>query len=98
MTKEVIKRLNKCIFGEEDAPYDAEDLQKILDVLAKNKDLRLVRILRLRHGMDDGIPKTYKQIGKEFGVTRERIRQIEAKGYATIRVLAGELDMVPEGY
>lgn len=45
------------------------------------KDLtdREERVLRLRYGLDDNHPRTLEEVGKEFGVTRERIRQIEAK-------------------
>ncbi|HVS79952.1 MAG TPA: sigma-70 family RNA polymerase sigma factor [Candidatus Paceibacterota bacterium] len=43
------------------------------------------RILELRHGLIDGVPRTLEEVGKEFGVTRERIRQIEAKAHDKIR-------------
>lgn len=43
------------------------------------------KILRLRFGLDDGVTHTLEEVGKEFGVTRERIRQIEAKALAKIR-------------
>jgi len=43
------------------------------------------KILQMRFGLDDGIPHTLEEVGKEFGVTRERIRQIEAKALMKIR-------------
>ena len=53
------------------------------------KDLtdREERVLRLRYGLDDGRPRTLEEVGKEFGVTRERIRQIEAKAIRKLRHL-----------
>lgn len=43
------------------------------------------KILEMRHGLTDGITHTLEEVGKEFGVTRERIRQIEAKAHEKIR-------------
>ncbi len=39
----------------------------------------------MRHGLEDGVQHTLEEVGKEFGVTRERIRQIEAKAHEKIR-------------
>jgi len=43
------------------------------------------KILEMRHGLKDGVMRTLEEVGKEFGVTRERIRQIEAKAHEKIR-------------
>ena len=43
------------------------------------------KVLRLRYGIDDGRPRTLEEVGKEFNVTRERIRQIEAKALRKLR-------------
>lgn len=43
------------------------------------------KVIRLRYGLDDGYPKTLEQVGQEFNVTRERIRQIEAKALKKLR-------------
>lgn len=48
---------------------------------------REVRILRLRFGMKDGQPHTLEEVGKKFGITRERIRQIEGKALSRLRHL-----------
>ena len=47
------------------------------------------KILALRFGLEDGISKTLEEVGQEFGVTRERIRQIQVKALERIRKLSG---------
>ena len=43
------------------------------------------KVIRLRYGLDDNHPRTLEEVGKEFHVTRERIRQIEAKAIRKLR-------------
>jgi len=43
------------------------------------------RVLSLRFGLEDGVSRTLEEVGKEFGVTRERIRQIEAKALKKLK-------------
>jgi RNA polymerase primary sigma factor len=43
------------------------------------------KILEMRHGLEDGVMHTLEEVGREFGVTRECIRQIEAKAHEKIR-------------
>lgn len=47
--------------------------------------LRKRKILELRYGLSDGVQHTLEEVGQEFGVTRERIRQIEAKVHEKLR-------------
>ena len=58
-----------------------EQLLLVLDTLTPREE----KVLRLRYGIDDGTPRTLEEVGKEFNVTRERIRQIEAKALRKLR-------------
>ena len=75
---------------DEDAPAPAEaasrtllkeQLSEILGTLTPREE----KVLRLRFGLEDGRPRTLEEVGKEFDVTRERIRQIEAKALRKLR-------------
>jgi RNA polymerase primary sigma factor len=75
---------------DEDAPAPAEaaaftllkeQLEDVLDTLTDREE----KVLRLRFGLDDGRSRTLEEVGKVFGVTRERIRQIEAKALRKLR-------------
>ena len=68
---------------EQHASYELlkEQLEEVLDTLTDRED----NVLRLRFGLDDGRTRTLEEVGKVFGVTRERIRQIEAKALRKLR-------------
>ncbi len=67
----------------ENAAYEMlkEQLEDVLDTLTDREE----NVLRLRFGLDDGRTRTLEEVGKVFGVTRERIRQIEAKALRKLR-------------
>ena len=58
-----------------------EQLMEVLTTLTEREQ----KVLRLRFGLDDGRPRTLEEVGREFNVTRERIRQIEAKALRKLR-------------
>ena len=59
-----------------------EQLSEALSILSEREE----DVIRMRFGLDDGNPKTLEQVGKKLGVTRERIRQIEAKALRRLRI------------
>ena len=75
---------------DEDAPAPSDVAshtmlkEQLADVL-KTLTPREEKVLRLRFGLEDGRPRTLEEVGKEFNVTRERIRQIEAKALRKLR-------------
>ncbi len=60
-------------------------LKEYVTEVLKDLDPREQKILRMRFGLEDGVTHTLEEVGKEFGVTRERIRQIEAKALERIK-------------
>ena len=70
------------------APADAASMSLLKEQLAEVLQTltpREAKVLSLRFGLEDGNPKTLEEVGKEFNVTRERIRQIEAKALRKLR-------------
>ncbi len=75
---------------DDEAPAPAEAashtlLKEQLDDVLMSLTEREAKVLRLRFGLEDGRPRTLEEVGKEFDVTRERIRQIEAKALRKLR-------------
>ena len=67
----------------EEAAYTLlrEQLEEVMQTLTEREQ----KVIRLRYGLGDGHPRTLEEVGKEFNVTRERIRQIEAKALRKLR-------------
>lgn len=82
-------RLKEFIPDEDvESPFEAasyELLKGHLDEVLQTLNPREQKVLELRFGIKDGRPRTLEEVGKEFGVTRERIRQIEAKALRKLR-------------
>ena len=78
------------VVDEIDTELMNRELNKVLDTLNPREQ----KVLELRFGLKDGRPRTLEEVGKEFGVTRERIRQIEAKALRKLRhpARAGKLE------
>ena len=73
----------KNVSPEKNAVQIAE--REMLDAVLDTLTAREQDIIRQRFGLDDNVPKTLEEVGKEFNVTRERIRQIEAKALRKLR-------------
>lgn len=81
--------LGEFIADDKIASPDQDSSRRILrdqiDEIMGDLTIKEQRILEMRHGLKDGVMRTLEEVGKEFGVTRERIRQIEAKAHEKIR-------------
>ncbi|OHA57704.1 MAG: hypothetical protein A2114_02375 [Candidatus Vogelbacteria bacterium GWA1_51_14] len=81
--------LGEFIADDKIPPPDQEVSRRILrdqiHEILSDLSLKEQAILEMRHGLKDGVMRTLEEVGKEFGVTRERIRQIEAKAHEKIR-------------
>jgi len=82
MTRE--QKLYSAIFNH---PVELKDgaVAALEGVLSSLKNLRQERVIRLRYGLEDGQSRTLEEVGREFGVTRVRIHQIEAKTLRRLR-------------
>jgi RNA polymerase primary sigma factor len=81
--------LGDFLFDDKILSPDQESSRRILrdqvNTILNDLSEKEKKILEMRHGLNDGVTHTLEEVGKEFGVTRERIRQIEAKAHDKIR-------------
>ena len=79
--EELAERMGVSIERVSEIQKIAQDPVSLETPIGEEED----KVLRLRYGIDDGRPRTLEEVGKEFNVTRERIRQIEAKALRKLR-------------
>lgn len=73
---------------ESEAPDEYAEytfLQKVFKVILNRLTERERKVIKLRFGLEDGVPRTLEEVGQEFNVTRERVRQIEAKALKRLK-------------
>ena len=82
VNEDLLRNVNSDIFYWKDDIYEEieqralrETLENLMECLTKREQ----DVLKARYGFEDGVEKTLEEVGQSFGVTRERIRQIEAK-------------------
>ena len=71
----------RALGGDRNHRVEQDQLQDVLTTLSE----REAGVVRLRFGLTDGMPRTLDEIGQVYGVTRERIRQIESKTMSKLR-------------
>ena len=79
------KKVEDSLVDIEKMASQMTEIKDKIDEVLKELTDREERVLRLRYGLDDGRTHTLEEVGKEFNVTRERIRQIEAKALKKLR-------------
>ena len=82
--------LGEFIIDDSPGPQELleiQDAKERLITFVNKLPPREMRVITLRYGLDDGKSKTLDEVGKMFGVTRERVRQIEARGLKKLRQL-----------
>jgi RNA polymerase primary sigma factor len=72
---------------------EAEFLRQEISDLLAGLDYREREVICLRYGLDRGTPRTLAEVAAHFGVTRERIRQVESKTLVKLRSLAGQMEL-----
>ncbi len=71
---------------------DNESRKEVLNYLLSTLTARESEVIRKRYGLDDNRPKTLEEVGRDYNVTRERIRQIESKAFKQLRKKKAELE------
>ena len=74
-----------CCMNSSCKAADRAMVAQQINLALKSLTPREEKVIRLRFGLDDGRPRTLEEVGRQFNVTRERIRQIEAKALRKLR-------------
>jgi RNA polymerase sigma factor (sigma-70 family) len=81
----ILKPVTNGVIPQPDQEIENDALLDEITAMLKTLSEREAGIIRLRYGLADGVPRTYEEVGDVYGITRERVRQIESKSMSKLR-------------